>query len=452
MTLDAVVVGAGAAGLAAGLELARAGLDVRVLDAGERPGGVIRSERVSGYLLERGPNSLQVKPAARELLEAHGTDASLVAAAPASRLRFLWHEGRLEPVPMSPLAFLRTPLLSGRAKLRLVAEPFVRRGDGRDESVAEFVSRRLGPEALERLVAPFLGGVYAGDESQLGAEAVFPSLVAGERSHGSIVRGALAGMRRGGPRGLAGSWSTADGLSGLADRLAESLGERLCRGVRVGGIARDGAVWRVEAASTATPASLAARRLVLAVPSNEAAALLGPLDAEAASLAAGVAWAPIASVSLGVGEGDTTVPIRGFGFLVPRRAGLDVLGCLFMSRLFSGRAPAGRVLLTCFLGGARAPALVEKDDDAIRDAVRRDLERTLGLRADPQWLALTRWPRAVAQPGREHVGRIAVLRERISRWPGLALAGSWLDGVSLGDTLACGARAADAVRAGGPSG
>ncbi|CAG1001707.1 partial Protoporphyrinogen oxidase, partial [Myxococcaceae bacterium] len=161
---QALVVGGGAAGLAAALELQRRGVEVRLIEATPRVGGVVQTEHREGYLFERGPNTMQGKPTLRPFLEANALEPLLVPASPASRRRWLWHDGRLEAVPMDPLSFLRTRLLTGRGKLRLLREPFVARGDASRESVDEFVRRRLGDEALENLVAPFLTGVYAGDE------------------------------------------------------------------------------------------------------------------------------------------------------------------------------------------------------------------------------------------------------------------------------------------------
>lgn len=444
--IDAVVVGAGAAGLAAALTLQSRGLGVCVIDAGGRPGGVARTESIGGFLVERGPNSLQVKAPALAFLRAHDLEASLVAASPASRLRMIWHDGRLEPVPMGPGAFLRTPLLTARGKLRLLAEPLVRGGDGAGESVARFIGRRLGVEAVERLVAPFLTGVYAGDEEQLGAAAVFGQLVALERSHGSIVRGfvAQALRRRGGPRGLRGSWSAAGGLGGLMAKMAGLLREPVRAGTRAISLRRDGEQWRIETEGGAGDA-LRAARVVVALPAQEAAALVRTVDGEAAHLLEGIAYAPVVSLSVGIPRGDTTAPIEGFGFLVPRAAQLGILGCLFMSQLFPKRAPEGFELLTCFVGGLRAPEAIDSPDDALLAQLRDDLVRTLGLRSEPRLLAVTRWPRAIAQPGCDHVARIARVRARLAATPGLALAGSYLEGVALADTLACGAAAAGSL-------
>ncbi len=445
--VGALVLGAGVAGLAAARALARAGTDVCVAEAGDRPGGALRSERIGGFLVERGASTLLVKAPARAFLRETGIDGALLRASPASRLRFLLRGGRLVPVPMSPLAFARTPLLSARAKWRLLREPLVPRGEAQGESVAEFAARRLGPEVVSALVGPFLTGVYAGDERELGAEAVFPSLVELERRHGSIFRGALVRSLRGGAeRGLPGSYSTADGLGGLAARLAAPLGERLLLGLRAVEIRREGGAWRADLAGPGGERTLRAHGLVIATPARQAAELLRAVDAEAAAAIGGIGYAPIAAVALGVESGQVREPVRGFGFLVPRDEGARLLGCLYMSQLFPGRAPEGWELLHCMLGGRRWPEVVDCPDDVLLDELYADLERALGLRSAGKLLAVYRWPRAVPQPGRDHPRRIAGIRKRLAAQPERALAGAYLDGVSAMDSLVSGLTAAHGLR------
>ena len=327
--VEVAVVGAGAAGLAAALELRSRGADVALLDAGDAPGGVMRSEAAGGFLFERGPNALLVKPAALAFLRRHGLEGALIPAGPEARLRQLLHGGRLVKVPVGLGAALATPLLSARGKLRVLAEPFVARGSGAGESVAEFVARRLGREALEALVAPFLVGVYAGDETRLGAEAVLPALVAFERERGSILRGALAGAlarARGGaregapPRGLRGSWSAASGLGGLARALAERLGERVALGTRVAALSREGAGFRLELEGGARGA-LRARALVLALPAHGAAELVRPLGGELAALLARIEYAPLVSAALSVDPRAVREPSAASASWCPRAPG-----------------------------------------------------------------------------------------------------------------------------------
>jgi oxygen-dependent protoporphyrinogen oxidase len=442
--VEAVVVGAGIAGLAAALELQSAGLEVSLIDPSDRPGGVMRTDHVNGYVVERGPNTTQVKGPMRAFLAERGGEEQLLAARPASRLRFLYRDGELVRVPMSPLALLRTPLLSTRAKWRLLAEPFARRRRGEEESVAEFVGRRLGREVVSGLVAPFLTGVYAGDEEQLGARAVFPGLVGLEDRFGSLALGgvlSLFGAR--GPKGLRGTYSAQAGLGPFARALADQLHEPPALGSRVMAVGRDGGLLRVEVAGSGGDLALATRRVVMACPAPEAALLLMGLDGDAARALEGIAYAPIASLPLGAAPEDLRTPVEGFGFLVPREAGLGLLGCLFMSELFPARAPEGRHLLHCMLGGARWPEVAHLPEDSIHERALADLDRTLGLRGAPESLGVMRWARAVPQPGRDHPARIDFVQQRLAEQaPGLALAGAYVAGVSVADALASGVAAA----------
>jgi oxygen-dependent protoporphyrinogen oxidase len=338
---------------------------------------------------------------------------------------------------------VRTPLLGATSKLRLFLEPFVRRGPPEGESVAEFVARRLGRGVVTGLIGPFLTGVYAGDEEQLGARAVFGQLVELEQRYGSLTAGALLGsFRRRGPRGLRGSYSTEGGLGLFARRLADRLTEPPALGSRVARIAADAGRWRVDVAGPDGERTLSAGRVVMACPAFAAAEVLRGVDGEVADALEGIDYAPIVSIPVGVDPADADAEIEGFGFLVAREEGLGLLGCLFMSRLFPLRAPQGHELLQCMVGGVRWRDAIHEPDDVLTERLASDLARTLGLRGAVEPLAVTRWARAVPQPDREHVGRIAWVRSRLREKPGLALAGSYVDGVGVSDALASGVAAA----------
>ena len=438
-----VVAGAGIAGLAAALQLQLAGEDVLVIDASDRPGGVLRTDHVSGYVIECGPNTIHVKPPMLDFVRTLGVEKSLLAARPSSRLRWIYNGRRLVPAPMSPLALLRTPLLSVGGKMRLLAEPFIRRAKGGDESVAEFIGRRLGKQVVEGLVGPFLTGVYAGDERELGAEAVFPTLVEMERKRGSIVFGAIAGLfRRGRGRGLRGSHSAVEGLGPFARALAERLVEPVALENRVTAVRRDGDRWLVRTSGPAGENRVRAARVVLAVPADQAAEILRDVSSDLADELAAIEYAPIVGVPLGVDPSALREKIEGFGFLVPRRADIKLLGCLYMSQLFPSRAPVGRELLQCIAGGVRWPEAIDLPDDEIVKQVCADLDQILGLREEPRVLAVTRWRQAIPQPRRDHVARIARIRKRLAEYPGIALAGSYLGGISVSDSLESGLLAA----------
>jgi oxygen-dependent protoporphyrinogen oxidase len=446
--VGAVVVGAGIAGLAAGLELQESVREVFVVDAGDRPGGVMRTDHVSGYVIERGPNTIQVKAPLLRLLTRLGLRDALEAAQPASRLRFVYRDRELLPVPLSPLGFLRTPLLSARAKLRLASEPLRFRRDATGESVAAFAGRRFGDEAVAKLIGPFLTGVYAGDEDELGAEAVLGGLVDLERRFGSVMIGALAtALARRRERGLPGSYSALQGLGPFARRLAERLYDPPALGARVMGLARDGDQWRVSVASVNGQSEMRTPKVVLATGAPEAAALLRGASPELADALGGIAYVPIVGVAVGVDPARVARRIEGFGFLVPRDQEIPLLGCLFMSQLFPGRAPAGRELLHCMLGGRRYPEALDLSDDVLHKRVHADLEKTLGLREAPQLLAVSRWPRAIPQPDGDHPRRVAAIRQQLAELPGLELAGAYLDGVAVADAAASGISAAQRLAA-----
>lgn len=447
--VDVVVIGAGIAGLAAALELQDHFGEVIVVDASDRPGGVMRTDYASGYVFERGPNTFQVKAPMLSFLEARGIDNVLQRATPESRSRYLLRDGKLVRVPTSPFGIVTTRLISGGAKWRLFAEPLKTRQDATGESVSEFSARRFGEEVAEHLVGPFLTGVYAGDETQLGVEAVFPQLVAAERDHGSVTRGLLAdAVKRRGPRTKAGSYSaraantSSDGLGPFARMLAERLVHPPALETDVESIHNDGPCWCVSMRGRAGSVRIRAPRVVVATPSCAAANILRGVSSELASGLEAIAYTPVVSVAIGVDREKVRTPIDGFGFLVPRSEKLGLLGCLYMSRLFPGRAPEGFELLQCLLGGARWPEAIEHPDDVLLEQIRADLDATLGLDDTPKVLGICRWPRAVPQPDREHVRRVAGLRQACQPFPGIALAGSYLDGVGLADSLASGLTAA----------
>ena len=441
--VDALVVGAGIAGLAAAHALQGAGAEVLVVDPSDRPGGVMRTDHHAGFVFENGPNTALVKAPMLKFFERLRMRERLRPASPASKRRFVYRQGELVAVPGSPWGLVRSPLLSAGAKLRLLAEPFRGRG-GPHETVAEFVDRRLGPEVTRELVGPFLTGVYAGDERELGAEAVLPGLVEAERRRGSIVLGALGGRRE---RGLPGSHAPERGFGPLARQLAEALVEAPALGNRAERIARDGSGFRVEVSGVGGDNAFEAARVVVATPAYDAGALLRGLDGEVADTLEAVRYAPLVVAPVGVEAGRPARAIDGFGFLVPREERLGLLGCLFMSQLFADRAPEGMELLHCMIGGARWPEALDEPDDALHARLAAELEQTLGLRDAPPPLAWVRWPRAIPQPGRDHVEKMDRVAGRLADHPGLALAGGYVAGVGVPDALASGLAAAERVLA-----
>jgi len=440
-----VVVGAGISGLTVAFHLASRGLEPVVLEEADRVGGAIQTLRRDGWTFEQGPNTvLASRPAVGRLLDEAGLAPVTLHARPASKRRYLWKGDRLRPLPGGPGSFVTTSLFSPGAKLRLLKEPWIDRPpEGTEESIAQFVRRRLGQEFLDYAVGPFVSGVYAGDPARLSVRWAVSRIWSLEHEHGSLIRGAFA--RKKGPQPGGGMISMRDGLEMLPRRLAERIeaaGGSVRTGVRCLGLraaARDpaggdgglGAPYELETDGGA----LRSHRVVLAVPADAAAELLAEVTGGMSRPIADIPYAPVAVASYGYDRANVRHPLDGFGFLAPRKESLRVLGCLFPSSLFPGRAPDGCVALAAFAGGRTNPELVTLDDEALDETFRGDLDRALGLTGPPIFRELRRWPRAIPQYEVGH-GRYVDLAAQIeSERPGIYLSGNWTGGVSVPDCI-----------------
>lgn len=437
--LDTLVVGAGISGLTTAFWLRRAGLRVAVIEAAPRVGGSIETWPAGPWRFEMGPNTvLESRDEVTRLLRASGLESEKVVAAPTGKRRFLWKGDRLHALPGGPPGLLRTPLFSAGAKLRLLKEPWIARpAEGVEETIAEFVTRRLGPELLRYAVGPFVSGVYAGDPERLSVRWAVPRIWSLEAEHGSLIRGALKGgkTRRKGPRPGGAMFSFPQGLEELPRRLAREIGD-----VRTG-VAAQRVLFRKEGRReegyrVETPSEdLDAAQVVLAVPADVAADLLDDATEGRSRLFAEIPYAAVGIASLGYRRADVAHALDGFGFLAPRGEGLRVLGCLFTSQLFPGRAPEGHVALAAFVGGRTDPEIVQQDEDQILAVVEDDLRRALGVRGEPALATVRRWPRAIPQYEVGH-GRFVERAAEIERaLPGLRLGGNFLRGVSVADCI-----------------
>jgi oxygen-dependent protoporphyrinogen oxidase len=443
---DLAIVGGGVAGLFAAWRARRRTLDgrapvVRVLEAAAAPGGVVATVDEAGFRIERAASS--IRGASLELLAAIrelGLADQLVPAAPCAAKRWVAWRGRLEPTPAGPLSFVTSPLLTAGAKLRLAREPFVGEPAARqDETLASFVARRFGEGIVDPLLDAVVTGIFAGDVRRLEAASALPRMVELAAQHGSVVRGFLAAARARKREGIStrGLFALRGGMASLVAALTRSLGDALTCDARVVAVRRidEGDTrWEIE---DARGRLVRARAVVLATPAWAAAPLLEPLAPGLARELAAIEAANVAVVALGVARAQVGADVDGLGFLVPRSESSPLLGVLFESSLFPERAPAGRVLLRCMVGGERlALPDGEAANDAIADLAWREAARYLRLTGAPELRRVFVHKPGIPQYRPGHARRLAKIDDLLAsdaRLAGLQLAGWSYRGIALND-------------------
>ncbi len=459
-----VIVGGGISGLSTAVNLidlaAQRGeeVEVRVLESGSTIGGNIRTDRIDGYTIEWGPNGyLDNVPTTPELVDRLGLNERIQKSDESAAERYLYRHGRLHLLPSGPVGFLKSAVLSPGGRLRVMLEPFAGAGpEGRDETIAGFVSRRIGREAAEVLIDAMVSGVFAGNIHELSMASSFPKMAAMEEEYGSLVKAMIGRMKErkrakkrvenmrargepieelvkpGGPAGPGGTLTSFDdGLDIWMDGFRNILGDSIILDSEVTSIRPADSVesnWLIE---TGSGHSFPAKSVVVTVPSPVAAPILREIDAELGATVAEIRTANLAVVALGYDEKDTEGPLNGFGFLVPRLEGIRSLGCLWDSSIFPGRAPEGKVLLRVMIGGAHDPEAVELDDDTLLEIVRKDLVTTMELTAEPELIRIYRHPLGIGQYTPGHQTRLDTIESITKRLPGLWLAGSSYYGISM---------------------
>jgi oxygen-dependent protoporphyrinogen oxidase len=443
------IIGGGVTGLTAAWHLHRAGLACTVFERSARPGGVVSAVREGEWLRELGPNSLLEGSAeVAAFIDDLGLGPRRLYAAPAAKQRYIVRGGRLVAMPTSPLGFIGTRLFSLRAKLRLCGEPWRRRSAAdAEETVADFVVRRLGPEFLDYAINPFVAGVYAGDPRLLSVRHAFPKLFAIEQEHGSLIRGALARRNTsGGPKGRI--FSFPEGLGEIPAAVAARLGAAVQLRSEVTTVERTGRTWRLVVERDGARTTVECEVVIGALPADALAALPFAGVPESGRLAElrAIKHPPVVSIFSGYRREQVTHALDGFGVLMPEVERGRILGTLFSSSLFPGRAPAGHVALTTFVGGMRAPELAGLDDGALQQLAREELGRLLGATGEPAYFRLQRWPRAIPQYTLGYQRFKDIMNSLEATAPGLLLGGNCRDGISLANCIGAGQRLATAAR------
>ena len=466
-TRRVLVAGGGISGLAAAyrlLETARKdsrSLEVTVLEERTRFGGVIHTERHGDFVLDAGPDSfLTTKPQAKALCQELGLGAELVETRSENRRVLVRHEeglhelpeGLMLAIPTRIVPLVKSRLFSWPGKLRMGLDLLIppRRDEEGDESMASFLRRRLGAEALLRLGEPLMAGIYAGDAAELSIRSTFPQLVELERRHGSLIRGALAQRRAARGKPAPAAFNALRGgmgeLPAALVRAIEERGGRMLRGRRLVALTRSGdggpsGRFSAQVSGEAGDELFAADDVLLALPAFASADVLQHLDADLAAELRGIPYLSSATAVLAYPRSAVRHPLNALGVIVPRDQATRALAATFISSKWEARAPDDAVLLRLFFGGSRDPDVLHHGDDVLVERARRELRALLGIDAEPLLSRVFRYERASAQPLVGHAARLSRVRAAAARTPGLHLAAGGLDGIGIPDCI----RQADAA-------
>jgi oxygen-dependent protoporphyrinogen oxidase len=453
------IIGGGISGLSAAfhLEKARVGgarLEYALIEAAPRLGGSMFSEQVDGCLIEGGPDSfLTEKPWASQLCKELGIDGSLIGSNDHLRKTYIVAKNRLIAMPdglmfMVPTKIVPTalsPLFSWGTKLRMAGELLhpPRRMD-HDETVAEMVERHFGPEVVDRLADPLLSGVYGGDSSQLSARAVLPRFVDMEEKYGSLSRAMLAAHNK--MKAMMKGRKPSPLFTSLADGMQQMVGaiegrirmDWVQTGTQVQSVARTETGWK----ATTSRGTQTFDGLIFASGARVSGDLLKNVDAQLADDLGGIPYSSSVTITMGYAMADLRHLPPGFGYLVPRSEGRRMLACTFVHNKFPHRAPEDKGLLRCFLGGAKDEAILDESDEVITVTVLREIREILGLAAQPRFVKIYRWRRAMAQYTAGHLTRVARIEEKVNSIPTLAIAGNAFRGIGVPDCIRTGQDAA----------
>ncbi|AWT60381.1 MAG: Protoporphyrinogen oxidase [Candidatus Moanabacter tarae] len=446
------IVGGGITGLTAAHRLRQNHVEVTLFESSSRVGGVVRTETSNGFLAETGPNSIWLKEK-RILSFFHelGLESEIIEADPNIRKRFIVREGRPVEISSTPLSLLTTPILSLSGKFRLLQEPFIKSGGlSQDESLANFVRRRIGKEALDYAIDPIVSGIFAGDPEKLSARFAFPTLWNLEKKFGSLVGGQLKRIKHSkstGNRMKRRSVTFKKGIQSLTDAIRASLGDSIRLNSDVNRLLSE-SNWRVlwSNGKSGSCGSEKFDALVLALPAYKCSRLLFSDNAvQPLSFLKEIEYPPLAVQVMGFERSKIKHPLDGMGMLVPAVEGLNILGTFFSSTAFPGRSPAGHATLTTFIGGARNPNLGQNSSTQLQSLVLQDLERLLGVGGEPVFSRSYLWNNSIPQYNIGYGKILAKISEFESSNSGIFLSGNYRNGIALRQCINSGLDTADKV-------
>jgi oxygen-dependent protoporphyrinogen oxidase len=437
-----VVIGAGISGLTTAYLLSKKGFDVNIIEKSNVVGGSIESVIENGFLFDRGPNSaLETTPVIGQLIYELKLEPELLYASKLANKRYILRNNKLHALPLSPQGLIKTKLFSGKAKLRLMAEPFIGRSeDGYYQSLAEFVKRRLGQEFLDYAINPFVAGVYAGRPEELSVKSAFPKLYALEEKYGGLIIGTIRSIRERKKRAeiakqSAKMLSFKSGMIALPKAIEKYFGSNVLLSSEVTSIEKTETGFSVSYKKTGATNKIDCDAVLSTIPSYIATDIFTKFDNDFKTHSDAIYYPPVLVYYLVYDRNMIKQALDGFGFLIPAKENKSFLGALWSSVIFSDRTDESKAAFTLFIGGSRNPDFIKEDRTALLKKVRNEFKALMGITAEPVFSAERFWERAIPQYNLGYVEHERYFDDFEKRNPGLFISGNFRGGISVGDCI-----------------
>ena len=441
-TIKITVLGAGISGLATAFWLNKDGFDVTVLESNNEPGGSMITRREDGFLVDYGPNSgLDTTPLIGQIVEEVGLKGEIIYAEDKANKRYILRNNQLHALPTSPGAFLKTKLFSPKAKLRLLAEPFVGKSkEGYYQSISEFVKRRLGQEFLDYAINPFVAGIFAGNPDNLSVKSAFPKLYRLEEVYGGLFKGLVLGARERKKQAeqskqSARMFSFKDGMQVFPKAIARKLGRKIEYNCNVEKVVKSETNYNVLYHHLDKSKEIAADIVLAAVPAFHAASIFNDQENKLFNHLKQIYYPPVKVLYLGFRKEVVGQSLDGFGFLIPAKENKPFLGAIWSSTIFPYRANDDLAAFTLFIGGARSPELFDNADDALVNSVIKQFKKIMNINKDPMFIREKMWSKAIPQYQLGYIEHERYFEQFEMNNPGIFLSGNYRGGVSVGDCI-----------------
>lgn len=443
------VLGAGISGLSTAYWLQKDGYDVRILEAKSEPGGAMETSFENGFLIDFGPNSgLETTLLIRRLVDEVGLSKEMIYASEVSNKRYILRNEQLHPLPMSPLSLIKTKLFSTKGKLRLFGEPFVGKSDdGYYQSIAQFVSRRLGSEFLDYAIDPFVSGVFAGDPHKLSVKSAFPKLYRLEEVYGGLIKGMIKGARERKKRAeeskqSAKMFSFINGMQSFPKAIAQKLNNNILYECRVQSVERrvqsaefENEKWKVTFEKDGKILEIISDYVLSTIPVHEASKIFSGLDEEFRKHADDIYYPPVMVLYLGFNKKDIGIPLDGFGYLIPSKEKKSFLGAIWSSVIFPNRCSDDKAAFTIFVGGARSHQLFENERKIIIENALSQFKQIMRIEAEPVFQKERMWHKAIPQYNIGYIEHENYFDKFEKENAGIFLGGNFRGGISVGDCI-----------------